>query len=60
LPAQQTLQSTNPQHEKIDAMPHERQKVPGDNSAYYSGPTSRNEQLFEIEEFDIAPNPPVL
>ncbi|KAF2233987.1 hypothetical protein EV356DRAFT_577133 [Viridothelium virens] len=40
-------------------IPNERQRVPGDNSAYYAGPVPRSEQLFEIDEFDIAPNPPL-
>lgn len=39
-------------------MTSERQPVPGDNPAYYSGSTPPGEQLFDIEEFIVAPNPP--
>ncbi|EOD51762.1 hypothetical protein UCRNP2_1454 [Neofusicoccum parvum UCRNP2] len=35
----------------------QRQKLLGDNDAYYCG-TPWREQLFEIEEFDVAPSPP--
>lgn len=35
----------------------QRQRLRGDNDAYYCGPPPR-EQLFEIEEFDVAPSPP--
>ncbi|KAN0072775.1 hypothetical protein V8E54_008889 [Elaphomyces granulatus] len=36
----------------------ESQQLPGDNQAYFC--SSLNQQLFKIEEFDIAPNPPVV
>lgn len=34
-----------------------REKVAGDNPAYYIGPP-KNEQLFAIKEFTTSPNPP--
>ncbi|KAF2251914.1 hypothetical protein BU26DRAFT_246766 [Trematosphaeria pertusa] len=37
----------------------EREKVPGDNPAYYSREKAAD-QLFEILEFTIAPNPPIV
>lgn len=55
LSLQQTPRSANLQ----TVMAHDREKVPGDNMAYYTGPKSMEEQLFEIEEFTIAPNPPM-
>jgi len=33
-----------------------RQRVPGDNDAYY-GPVPKTEQIFEIEFLEIAPSP---
>jgi hypothetical protein len=39
-------------------MTKDGQQLPGDNQAYFCGPP--NQQLFKIEEFDIAPNPPVV
>ncbi|KAI9711827.1 MAG: hypothetical protein M1820_001972 [Bogoriella megaspora] len=39
---------------------HGRETVPGDNTAaYYCKAASREEQLFFVEEYTIAPNPPV-
>jgi len=59
LHSQQILHSTA-YHKNVDAviMTETRQQVPGDNPAYFCGPTPPNQQLFEIEEFIIAPNPP--
>ncbi|KAF2815429.1 uncharacterized protein BDZ99DRAFT_567270 [Mytilinidion resinicola] len=34
-----------------------RERVPGDNPAYYTGPKKAN-QLFDISNFQMAPNPP--
>ena len=39
-------------------MTEEGQHLPSDNQAYFC--SSPKHQLFEIEEFDIAPNPPVV
>ncbi len=33
-----------------------QEKIPGENPAYYCG--SRFDQLFQLEEFLIVPNPP--
>lgn len=52
LPPQETLHSTS----HLQTMT-QRQRLRGDNDAYYCGPPPR-EQLFEIEEFDVAPSPP--
>ena len=46
--------------DKAIAMPRENQRLPGDNSAYYSGSIPPERQLFKVEELDIAPNPPVV
>ncbi|KAL9083742.1 MAG: hypothetical protein Q9165_008408 [Trypethelium subeluteriae] len=40
-------------------MADNREKLRGDNVAYYCSAPS-DQQLFEIEEFTIAPNPPIL
>lgn len=37
----------------------EREKVPGDNPAYYSREKAAD-QLFEILEFTVSPNPPIV
>jgi hypothetical protein len=56
LDSQQTLQLP---HKIVDIMTtKESQQLPGDNQAYFC--SSLNQQLFKIEEFDIAPNPPVV
>ena len=55
LHSQQTLQLP---HKNVDIMTEEGQHLPGDNEAYFC--SSPKHQLFEIEEFDIAPNPPVV
>ena len=39
-------------------MTDSREKLPGDNVAYYCSIPS-DQQLFEIEEFTIASNPPI-
>jgi hypothetical protein len=62
---QQALQSTKSLREMTMATAMSNatvddKKVPGDNPAYYSGSTPRNQQLFDIAEFDLVPNPPVL
>lgn len=56
LPSRNILQQTI----STTVMADKKEKVPGDNFAYYCGPTPSSEQLFEIEEYDIAPNPPVV
>lgn len=38
---------------------NECEKVPGDNPAYYSREEAAN-QLFEILEFTVSPNPPIV
>jgi hypothetical protein len=60
LHSQQILHSTASHYKNVDAviMTEARQQVPGDNPAYFCGPTPPNQQLFEIEEFIIAPDPP--
>lgn len=56
LHPQQTLQQLP--HKNVDIMTEEGQHLPGDNQAYFC--SSPKHQLFEIEEFDTAPNPPVV
>lgn len=51
---QQTLLSPD----SVTIMASEQQPVPGDNPAYFSGSTPPSEQLFQIEEFVLAPIPP--
>jgi len=51
---QQTLLSSD----SVPIMASDRQPVPGDNPAYFCGSTPPSEQLFQIEEFVVAPNPP--
>lgn len=36
-----------------------KESVPGNNTAYYTGPAS-NDQLLKIAEFDMVPNAPTL
>lgn len=46
--AQMILSSTRQSYDK--------EKIPGDNPAYYCG--LRTDQLFQLEEFLMVPNPP--
>lgn len=60
-PPQTLLKPASPLHITVSnpiIMALERQPVSGDNPAYYSGSTPPEEQLFQIEEFVVAPNPP--
>lgn len=50
--------SNNPAPSISNATPESaKERVPGNNSAYYYGPASKD-QLLYIEEFDVVPDPP--
>jgi hypothetical protein len=58
LAQQQTpLKPASPQHDTISMSASERQLVPGDNPEVYFCGSTPEEQLFEIRELTVAPNP---
>jgi len=54
-PAQQ--QTPLKQHDTISMLASERQRVPGDNPEVYFCGSTPEEQLFDITELTVAPNP---